>query len=441
MKSLKALCLCTLWTVILVCACNKPTPEPIIEIATPTTVDVASGSQTATISFTANNPWTATSSNGWCKVSPASGAASDKAATVTVTLDPNEAFEPRTATVTIKAGGIEKTVTITQAAAEKPADYIKFLYLAISGEENALDGDIPYEGGDFEIRIASNMIPADTDFINKRISVSTRGGCSEWVMPTGKQRHVRDDIYAIEIHVSGNSSQSPRTGKVEIGNVALNAGVEVTLTQEGGPAITPLQAVDLGLKVIWADRNLGAESPSDFGNYYAWGETEPKDFYDWSNYKWATGSKFSLTKYNTRSECGTVDNSTRLLKEDDAAAAATDGVWRMPTREELQNLLSSCVWEKTTIKTEDGDVFGYTVKSATTDNSIFLPAAGCIAGTTPNKANEYGLYPSSDVCTAENNRYGYKDDYCWYLFFQSGEKIIYGDSRARGWAIRPVKDK
>ena len=447
MKALKALCLCALWTVILVCACNKPTPEPTpdpsIEIVTPATVDVASGGQTATISFTANNPWTVTSSDDWCKVSPASGAASDKAATVTVTLDPNESFDPRNATVTIKAGGIEKTVTITQAAAEMTADYIIFLYLVISGEESvngeehALDGDIPYDGGDFEIWIASNMIPADTDFINKRISFSTRGDCSEWVMHTGKQRHVRDDIYAIEIHVSGNSSQSPRTGHVEIGNIALNAGVEVTITQEGGPAIVPPQAVDLGLKVIWADRNLGADSPSDYGNYYAWGETEPKDFYDWSNYKWATGSKYSITKYNTNSSYGNVDNVKQLLPEDDAAAAATNGVWRMPTREELQNLLSSCIWEKTTIKTEDGDVFGYTVKSATTDNSIFLPAAGCIIGSEPNKHNQYGLYPSSEICTGGS----YKDDYCWYLFFQSGEKIIYGDSRARGWAIRPVKDK
>ena len=211
-------------------------------------------------------------------------------------------------------------------------------------------------------------------------------------------------------------------------------------TPDPTPTVT-LEAVDLGLKVIWADRNLGADSPSDFGDYFAWGETATKTSFDWSNYKWANGSKSSLTKYNTRSECGSVDNKTRLLKEDDAASAATKGVWRMPTREDLEELLSSCTWEKTTLKTESGDVFGYTVKSKTNDKSIFLPAAGCMADSTPNKANEYGLYPSSDVCTAENNGYGYMDDYCWYLFFQSGEKIIYGDSRARGWAIRPVKDK
>ena len=105
----------------------------------------------------------------------------------------------------------------------------------------------------------------------------------------------------------------------------------------------------------------------------------------------------------------------------------------MPTREDLEELLSSCTWETTT----NGDVFGYTVKSKTNDKSIFLPAAGCIADSTPNKANEYGLYPSSEICTVGS----YNVDYCWYLFFQSGEKVIYGDSRARGWAIRPVKDK
>ena len=90
---------------------------------------------------------------------------------------------------------------------------------------------------------------------------------------------------------------------------------------------------------------------------------------------------------------------------------------------------------------DGGEIFGYQVCSRINDDVIFLPAAGCILGTEPNKRGEYGLYPTSDICTAENNRYGYKDYYNWYFFFQSGERIIYGDSRARGWTIRPVKNK
>ena len=215
-----------------------------------------------------------------------------------------------------------------------------------------------------------------------------------------------------------------------------------TPTPEPTPEIFTLQAVDLGVSVLWADRNLGAADVADLGNFYAWGETEPKDNYDWSTYKWANGSQSSITKYNTRSEYGSVDDIFRLMPEDDAAVVATDGVWRMPTRAEFEELLNNCQWEKSKKTTSDGvEIFGYQVTGNSGGNVIFLPAAGCIIGTEPNKRGEYGLYPTSDLCTAENNYYGYGDYYCWYFFFQSGERIIYGDSRARGWTIRPVKSK
>ncbi|MCI7430492.1 MAG: hypothetical protein MSS84_06410, partial [Bacteroidales bacterium] len=68
--------------------------------------------------------------------------------------------------------------------------------------------------------------------------------------------------------------------------------------------------VDLGLPsgTKWATCNVGASTPEEYGNYYAWGETTPKAYYDWSTYKWCNGSKTTLTKYNTSSSYGTVDN-------------------------------------------------------------------------------------------------------------------------------------
>ena len=83
--------------------------------------------------------------------------------------------------------------------------------------------------------------------------------------------------------------------------------------------------VDLGLSVKWATCNVGADSPEDYGDYFAWGETEPKSTYYWSTYKWYRGDYDNLTKYCTSSSYGTVDNKKQLDLSDDAARANWGG--------------------------------------------------------------------------------------------------------------------
>ncbi|MDY4512770.1 MAG: hypothetical protein SPE10_04900, partial [Paludibacteraceae bacterium] len=102
--------------------------------------------------------------------------------------------------------------------------------------------------------------------------------------------------------------------------------------------------VDLGLSVKWATCNVGASKPEEYGNYYAWGETTTKSTYNWSTYKWCNGSKTTLTKYNTSSSYGTVDNKTVLELADDAARANWGGAWRMPTDAEWTELRENCTW-------------------------------------------------------------------------------------------------
>ena len=68
----------------------------------------------------------------------------------------------------------------------------------------------------------------------------------------------------------------------------------------------------LGLSVLWADRNIGADSPTAYGDYFAWGETKPKNMYLWSNYKYANGDGDKLTKYCTKNKNGKVDNKKNL---------------------------------------------------------------------------------------------------------------------------------
>lgn len=134
--------------------------------------------------------------------------------------------------------------------------------------------------------------------------------------------------------------------------------------------------VDLGLSVMWATMNVGAESPEDAGDYFAWGETISKTNYDWSTYKWCNGDLESLTKYNLRISMGSIDKKTELEESDDAANMNWGGIWRMPTDAEWTELLEQCNWAWTTINS----VNGYKVMSKRNGNSIFLPAAGFLAG-------------------------------------------------------------
>ena len=106
--------------------------------------------------------------------------------------------------------------------------------------------------------------------------------------------------------------------------------------------------VDLGLPsgTKWATCNVGATTPEGFGDYFAWGETEPKDFYNWNTYKHCVenGDYYSVNSYCPNSDIGVEDNRTILDAEDDAASANWGGSWRMPTKKEQDELINNCIW-------------------------------------------------------------------------------------------------
>ena len=185
--------------------------------------------------------------------------------------------------------------------------------------------------------------------------------------------------------------------------------------------------VDLGLSVKWATCNVGADSPEDYGDYFAWGETQPKSYYDLSTYKWCEGSNDTITKYCNDSNYGTVDNKTILELSDDAANANWGGSWRMPTKAEQEELRNKCTW---TWEQKNG-VNGYTV-TGQNGNSIFLPAAGFRYGSSLYRAGSYGCYWSSSLST-DNSYYACK------LFFYSGSVSSTSyDYRDIGRSVRPV---
>ncbi len=132
------------------------------------------------------------------------------------------------------------------------------------------------------------------------------------------------------------------------------------------------EAVDLGLSVKWASCNVGATSPEEYGNYYAWGEIEEKEDYCWKTYKWCNGTNEYFTKYCKSKNCGIKDNKTILEPEDDVARVKWGAGWRMPTYKEIKELIKKCKWSSTVYN----GVSGYKVVGPN-GNSIFLPFTGC----------------------------------------------------------------
>ena len=192
--------------------------------------------------------------------------------------------------------------------------------------------------------------------------------------------------------------------------------------------------VDLGLSVKWAAYNVGAEKAEEYGDYYAWGETETKSSYTWTNYEFLkdgdSEDNVTFYKYNTVSNRGEIDNKTVLLSEDDVAQVKWGGNWRIPTITELDELQNNCNWMLTTMN----GVYGYMVtskKSGFTDRSIFLPYAGYCEGSSYLSLGECCRYWSSSLDSDEPCRAG-------RMAFGSPSVNWYSGRRSVGLSVRPV---
>ena len=192
--------------------------------------------------------------------------------------------------------------------------------------------------------------------------------------------------------------------------------------------------VDLGLPsgLLWATCNVGATNPEDFGDFFAWGETKPKDIYDWKSYQYGncTFDRFEMTKYCTDS-CwglnGFVDNLTVLELADDAATANWGVDWRMATKEEWEELYrkTTCTW------TTQNGVQGRLLTGCN-GNSIFLPATGFFldgALICPG----LGIYWSSTLHSGFPER-------GWSFHYDMDECHVCGTyERSRGQVVRAVR--
>ena len=192
--------------------------------------------------------------------------------------------------------------------------------------------------------------------------------------------------------------------------------------------------VDLGLPsgTLWATMNVGANSPEEYGDYFAWGETTPKEWYDWSTYQWWNGGTdaYALTKYCNNSEFGYngfTDNKTELDPEDDAATANWGPEWRMPSLAQIKELYMNCTWVWTTQNGINGRLV-----TASNGASLFLPATGDRWKGEFKNVGSWGYYWSRELFEYPNS--------AWSLYYITNEAVGCNNvTRSYGFTVRAVR--
>ena len=191
------------------------------------------------------------------------------------------------------------------------------------------------------------------------------------------------------------------------------------------------QYVDLGLSVKWASCNMGANSPEEYGDYYSWGETKPKEYYGWDAYLWGTGTFYprNLNKYNTTRSYGPVDKMTILELNDDAPFVNWGAPWHIPTQENMDELCTKCKWTWTTLNGVNGYLVTSKVKGYT-DRSIFLPASGIMEDVGSLYDGERGFYWTNSLTNEPMNAN--------ILLLEERRPYSSAATRSYGCCIRPV---
>ena len=180
--------------------------------------------------------------------------------------------------------------------------------------------------------------------------------------------------------------------------------------------------VDLGLPsgTLWCSRNVGANSATDFGDYFAWGEVETKRKFTWESYAFGD----PLTKYNKK------DGTTRLDTKDDASVVHLGCV--MPTEEQCEELVNTCEYQWVDVDDVKGALFKGKPNKEGKVEALFIPATGYVFGGSVYNVGRYGYYWSSSICSG--------NPYCTHcLYFNSDDAGVYNGSRCYGQSVRGVK--
>ena len=284
---------------------------------------------------------------------------------------------------------------------------------------------------EFKPMLTATVLPADAD--NKAVT---------WSSSNESVVKLSGDL----ILAMGYGTATITCSATDGSGVKAECTVTVMKKDMSGKDSAGREYVDLGLPggVLWASWNVGASKAEDYGKYFAWGETTgyakgESHSFGWANYDLCNGTSSNMTKYSTSAAywdpaLGTSpDGKTILDPGDDAATANWGSGWRMPTRQEQDDLRNSayCTWTWKTNYNGSG-VNGYEVKSKSNGNSIFLPAAGYRLDTSLFNEGSYGYYWSSSLSTNSS------DNAC-YLYFYSSRIDWNYNLRFGGQSVRAVR--
>ena len=261
------------------------------------------------------------------------------------------------------------------------------------------------------------------------ITVSKNGYKSATIDVEIKENETTEQSVDLEKVIVDTPSQATKS-KIAQSSITINVQAD-NFTIVACGIINGHEYVDLGLPsgIKWATCNVGATKPEEYGGYYAWGETEESENYDWNTYKWCNGGGDAMTKYCMKRKYGAVDKKNVLDPEDDVAHVKWGGSWRVPTEAELNELRNNCTWAWATYK----GICGYKV-TGSNGNSIFFPAAGRRAGTTYlNYSGIFGYYWSSSLNSVDSYN-------ACYLYFCNDRFDSTNDRRYFGHSVRPVCD-
>ena len=331
-----------------------------------------SNTDSTEVILTTNGHWTAESIQSWIKLSESEGNGDCR---IIISVADNPSISKREGEVTVTRVDMNPIrIKVIQKGRFLTVSTNRIEFFSIGGKSEPV---IVQTDGEYDVQTESDWITVD-----------------------------RETESQFTISVTENKSSNSRNGVVNVSLTGLvkDTLIEISIMQrsvEDSYEPTGYEGtygyVDLGLSVNWATYNVGATTPEEYGNYYAWGETEPKDKYTFDNYSlgidvdwdvWFDWDQdwwgMTFNKYVTESECGIVDSKTILDLEDDVAHIKWGGAWRMPTYAECYELLMKCDWRRTTWIGVDGWI-GTSMVPGYTDRYIFLPAAGAKGSIGPNE--------------------------------------------------------
>lgn len=444
------------------------------------------GVQSVSLSFACTVDWSVAieeMTGDWLTVDPASGSAGS--VTIKVSAKDNTSTDPRSAKVTVTCGTLSKSVKVKQEGYVKPdiaVEEVKLdknslelqpgqsdLLTATVLPENATDKTVTWSTSNEKVATVKDGKVTAADVGEATITASAGGKKAECKVvvkkPVVEVQSVSLDKTSVQMY-AGQSYQLTATvapenatdktvtwqssdtavatvddqglvqtiggGKAKITAIAGDAKAECEFEVVAQTYATPV-ALDLGLSVKWASFDLGATAPEQMGYFFAWGETEPGfTEFDRNHYDFIIDGM--LTKYCSHASAGTVDNKTQLELEDDAAHVKLGNGWRLPTKEECDELGKCDAYADVR-----NGVKGFVVVGKN-GNTVFFPY-----NTNVYESLVYDVGKSySSWTSTRNSSSGLADALQIRFLDDKSEEVHLGATmytyRFSGYCIRPVKD-